>query len=106
MEWKWSGGSAICGGFIAAPLSMAAAGRGLLFSRFDGWRSVRPCRQGLSPTLKLPEQSRQRHAECRRHFGDVLEAEVTLATLDRSHECPVDSALVGEGLLGEALLRP
>jgi len=41
----------------------------------------------------------KRYAERRRDPGDVLEAQIALAALDRSHEGPVNAAFVGEALL-------
>jgi hypothetical protein len=55
--------------------------------------------QDLRFSFKTREKRGQRYAEGRSNFGDVLEAEVALAALDRSHERPVNPAFVGKAFL-------
>ena len=62
--------------------------------------------QELSLAFKIAKEGRKRHAKRGRHLCDVLEAQIAFAALDGAHEGPVDAALVGERLLGIALLRP
>jgi len=81
------------------------------------WRHARFCglrgsgtaggRRGASGSVfQAHEQDGQCHVQRRRHLGDVLEAQIALAALDRAHEGPVDAAVIGEGLLRIALLGP
>jgi hypothetical protein len=65
----------------------------------------------LERTLELqrlgePRELRHPHAERVRQPEDVLQARVSLAALDPAHVCAVEVRGVGEGLLGEAALRP
>ena len=62
--------------------------------------------QRLGLFLKVQKKRGQRHAQSDRHLEDVLEAQIALAALNRSHERPVDAAFVGKSLLRVALLCP
>ena len=69
------------------------------------WLGFFSLNEQLSLAFEIAEQDRERHAERRRHFCDVLEAEIAFAAFDGAHEGPVHAAFVSEGFLGIALLR-
>jgi len=68
-----------------------------------GCRYALELRVEASPSNGL-EQFRQRYPQGLRNSVHHCQRNVLLAALDRSHVAPMESAFVGEPLLGEPLL--
>lgn len=62
--------------------------------------------QVFSSPLKVEKQGGQGYSKSGRHLSNVLETQIALAALDRSHEGSVDPAFVGKGFLRIAPLSP
>ena len=61
---------------------------------------------GLWAFSNTPKQFRKRDPECPRNLLDVYEREVSLASFDAANVGPVQSAEIGELLLGHSELLP
>jgi hypothetical protein len=60
----------------------------------------------LSFSFKPEKERGKWYTKCCRHSSNVVEAQIALAALDRSHKGPVDATLVSETFLRITLFGP